>query len=404
MRQIKRLKPLQLPGLGPGRYADGGNLVFQVGPSGSKSWIFRYAIAGKEKVMGLGGFPVISLAKARAKAQSARELLVEGVDPLEHREAVRLKARLAAAQTITFREAAVACIAARAETWSAKHLQQWEQSLEDFVFPAIGSLPVNEIALQHVLQVLEPLWKSKPQTGMRVRGRIEVILNWSTIRQYRTGENPARWKGFLEELLPQVATVEHMAAPPYSDVPGLMRQLREVEGVAARSLEFLILSAARHGEIRGARWSEIDREKRIWTIPADRMKARREHRLPLSAPMMAILDKLHRERCSDFVFPGFRGGQPLAFKALARLLGRIGVGNVTVHGFRSAFRSWAAEETSFPSEIAELQLSHQVGTSLERAYQRSDLFVRRVELAEAWGSYCCGAVPAEVVPLRRVAR
>jgi integrase len=247
------------------------------------------------------------------------------------------------------------------------------------------------------------LWKEKPQTAARLRGRIETILNWSTVREYRVGDNPARWKGHLEELLPQTATVDHMAALPYSEVPGLVQRLREVDGMASLSLQCLILSAARHGEVRGAQWPEIDFEKRIWTIPAERMKARREHRVPLSVPLLVILDRLHRERSSEFVFPGFRLGQPLAFKALARLLSRLGVSDVTVHGFRSAFRSWAAEETLFPGEIAELALSHRVGSSLERAYQRSDLFARRIELSEAWGAFCSGA-SAEVVPLRRRAR
>jgi integrase len=385
-------------------YPDGANLYLQVGPTGAKSWIFRYAFARRPHQMGLGPYPTISLAKARTKAQAARELLADGLDPLAHRDEARLKARLAAAQTITFREAAQRSMDTHSSQWSAKHQRQWEQSLLDFAYPVIGDLPVNAIGLTHVLKVLEPLWREKPQTAARLRGRIESVLNWSTVREYRTGDNPARWKGHLQELLPKIGAAVHMAAMPYADIPDLMRRLQSEDTVAARSLEFLILSATRHSETRKARWSEIDFKARTWTIPASRMKSSREHKVPLSAPALSILDKLYRERQSDLIFPGFRTGQPLASKAMARLLDRLGIKDITIHGFRSAFRSWAAEQTSFAAEVAELALAHQVGSALERAYQRSDLFARRVELAAAWGSFCVGDAPAEVVPLRRAVR
>ena len=406
MRRVSRLSALQLSRLtAPGMYPDGANLYLQIGPTGSRSWIFRYALNKRPHQMGLGPFPTISLAKARERARAARELLVDGIDPLTHRETVRLKARLAAGQTITFREASQRYIDAHGARWSSKHLHQWEQALRDFAYPILGELPVDAIGLTHVLQVLEPIWRSKQQTASRLRGRIEAVLNWATVREYRTGPNAAKWQGYLQELLPKSVTAVHLAAMPYTDIPGLMQRLAASEEIAAKALRFLILTATRHTETLHARWPEIENlQRRLWVIPPERMKAGREHRIPLSEPAHAILEGLWAERQSALVFPGFRTGRPLAQKAMSRQLERLGVVNVTIHGFRSSFRSWAAEQTSFPGEVAELALAHQVGTALERAYQRSDLFQRRVELAEAWGQFCVGDPPAEVVPLRRAAR
>jgi integrase len=385
-------------------YPDGANLYLQIGPTGAKSWIFRYAFGKRPHQMGLGPFPTISLAKAREKARACRELLVDGIDPLTHREAVRLKARLAAAQTITFREAAHRYTDAHGARWSSKHQSQWEQSLRDFAYPILGELPIDAIGLTQVLQVLEPIWRSKQQTAARLRGRIEAVLNWATVREYRNGDNPARWRGHLEELLSKSVKAVHLSSLPYADVPSLMQKLAATDEIAAKALSFLILTATRHAETLHATWPEIDWERRVWTIPPERMKAKREHKIPLSEPAHAILEELWAERQNDLVFPGFRSGRPLAAKAMSRQLARIGITNVTIHGFRSSFRSWAAERTAFPAEVAELALAHQVGSALERAYQRSDLFARRVELAEAWGKFCVGTPPAEVVPLRRAVR
>jgi integrase len=385
-------------------YPDGANLYLQIGPTGARSWIFRYSFAKRPHMMGLGPYPTISLAKAREKARACRELLVDGIDPLAHRETAHLKARLAAAQTITFREAAQRYTDAHGARWSSKHQSQWDQSLRDFAFPALGELPIDAIGLTQVLQVLEPIWQSKQQTASRLRGRIEAVLNWATVREYRSGDNPARWKGHLEELLSKSAKAVHLAAMPYGDIPGLMQQLAASDEIAAKALRFLILNATRHTEALHARWPEIDLERRLWTIPPERMKAGREQKNPLAEPTMAILEGLRAERQSDLVFPGFRSGRPLAAKAMSRQLARIGINNITIHGFRSSFRSWVAEQTSFPGEVAEMALAHQVGTALERAYQRSDLFQRRVELAAAWASFCVCTPPAEVVPLRRAAR
>jgi integrase len=304
---------------------------------------------------------------------------------------------------MTFRECAEGYVAAHRSGWrSAQHAKQWTASLEDYVYPKFGSLPVQAIDLGLVLKAIEPIWKTRTETASRVRGRIESVLDWATVRGYRSGDNPARWRGHLESLLPgrsKVRRVEHHAALPYPEIGAFMAELRQQQGVAARALEFAILAAARTGEVIGAKWEEINLADRLWTIPAERMKAGREHRVPLSDAAMAVIERM-RGNGSEYVFPG-RRRHPLSGAAMLMLLRRMGRGDLTVHGFRSSFRDWAAERTAFPAEIAEMALAHAVGSAVEQAYRRSDMFQKRRLLAEQWATFCNSpATSGEVVPIR----
>lgn len=395
----------------PGRYGDGGGLWLQVSRSGSKSWLFRYMHHGRARAMGLGAVDTVPLSEARAAALAARKLLASGVDPVEARKAERRQARLAAAKALTFKDAAEACIDARKTGWrNAKHALQWRNSLATYAYPVLGAVPVQDIDVGLVMKVLEPLWSAKTETASRVRGRIEAVLDWATARGYREGENPARWRGHLQNLLPartRVRKVTHHPALPYTEIADFMRALRQQEGVAARALEFLILTATRTSETIGARWSEIDLENKVWTIPATRIKAGKEHRVPLSAQAGAVLEKMRAlgagatprvppGQCGD-VFPGGRPGKPLSSMALLALLARMGRGDVTAHGFRSTFRDWAAERTAFPREVAEMALAHAVGDKVEAAYRRGDLFEKRRRLMEAWAKFCDAPAAAGAV-------
>jgi integrase len=316
---------------------------------------------------------------------------------------------------MTFRECALAYIQSHRAGWSnAEHSKQWPTSLERYAYPAIGDLPIDAIDLGLVLKVVEPIWSTRPETASRVRGRIESILDWATVRGYRTGENPARWRGHLESLLPTPAKAkraarsvngrsEHHVALPYAEIAAFMVALRQQKGIAARALELAILTAARAGEILGARWDEIDRANRLWAIPGDRMKARKEHRVPLSDAAMAIIDKMAEIRQADLVFPG-RYGRGMAAVGMLAVARKTAGARVTTHGFRSTFRDWAAERSSFPHEVAEMALGHTVGDAVERAYRRGDLFEKRRQLAEAWARYCSTPQTAgAVVPIRKTA-
>jgi integrase len=387
-----------------GRFHDGHGLYLQVFNRNSASWILRYVRAGKEHMLGLGPYHLVGLAEARQRARAARLQLLDGINPIEHRKAKKVEAAVAAAKTITFAECAKAYQAAYESQWrSVKHRQQFLGTLQQYAFPIFGHLPVNAIDTGLVLRALEPLWGSKTETARRVRGRIERVLDWATVRNYRSGENPARWKGHLSEALPQrtKAQVPHHAALPYGEIAEFMSSLRAQAGTGARALEFTILTAARSGEVLGAKWSEIDFENRIWTIPASRMKAGREHRVPLSDAAIELLQNLPLENGNDFVFLGGRGAG-LSGAALAAVLKRIRP-DLTVHGFRSSFRDWCDEQTSYPHHVAEQALSHVVGNAVERAYRRSDLFEKRRRLMDEWGKYCSQPASAgEVVPLRGV--
>ena len=375
----------------PGMYGDGGGLWLQVTGKGGKSWIFRFTLNGKSREMGLGAANTFSLAEARDKALACRKQCAEGIDPIEARNARRDAARIEAAKAITFRQCATAYIEAHKAGWrNAKHAAQWTATLETYAYPAFGDLPVQSVDTGLVMRAVEPIWATKPETATRVRGRIESILDWAATRGFRRGENPARWKGHLANLLPKrsrVKKVEHHAALPFAEVPAFMRALGEQPGVAAKALAFTILTAARTGETIGARWSEIDLDAGVWTVPAERMKAGVEHRVPLSDPAVQILRDMATVRSSDFVFPGGKRGRPLSNMAMLKTLERMNRDDLTVHGFRSSFRDWASETTAFPSEVVEAALAHTIESKVERAYRRGDLFQKRRELIAAWAAY-----------------
>jgi integrase len=391
----------------PGMYADGGGLYLQV-TDGGASWIYRYMLRGRAREMGLGALALFGLSEARGKALDARRLCHAGVDPIEARHAERQQARLDAAKAVTFGQCAESYIKSHRAGWrSTKHAAQWEATLVKYAKPVIGALPVQAVDTALVLKVLEPIWTTKPETAGRVRGRIEVVLDWAKVRGCRTGDNPARWRGHLDKLLPargKVRKVEHHAALPYGELPGFLAALREQEGISARALEFTILTAARTGETIFARWSELDLLDKTWTIPAARMKAGREHRVPLSARALAILQEMQAHRHADdgFVFPGGKPGKPLSNMAFLRLLRRMKRDNLTAHGFRSSFKDWASDRTSFQNEIVEAALAHVVGSKVEQAYRRGDMFEKRRRLMQVWAEFCGQPAGdrAAVVPLR----
>jgi integrase len=376
--------------------------------------VFRYRVAGRLREMGLGSLDTIGLADARERARKAREQRLDGHDPIELRKAARLAAQIDAAKAVMFKDCAKRYIAAHQPAWrNPKHATQWGATLETYVYPVFGNLAVQAVDVGLVLKAIEPIWTAKPETASRVRGRIESILDWATARGYREGENPARWRGHLDHLLParaKVRRVEHHAALPYAEIGAFMAELRGQEGIAARALEFAILTAARTGEIIGARLDEINLSDQQWTIPAGRMKGGREHRVPLSGAALAIVEKMAALRSGEFVFPGGKEGRPLSNMALLMLLRRMAKANnnwgeLTAHGFRSSFRDWAAERTNFPSEVAEMALAHVVGDKVEAAYRRGDLFQKRHQLAEAWAKFCAAPAPAgKVVPIRALVR
>jgi integrase len=380
----------------PGMYADGGGLYLRVTVDGTKNWIYRYMLHGRPRWMGMGPLHIIGLAEARNRATECRKQRHDGVDPIEVRRAGRRQVLLEAAKVVSFRECAAKYIAAHRAGWrNAKHAAQWEATLASYADPIIGGLPVQAIDMTLVLKVIEPIWTIKPETAGRLRGRLENILDWARVRGYREGENPARWRGHLDKALPaqsKVRKVEHHAALAYAKLPEFLEKLREQEGTAARALEFAILTAARTGEALGAKWSEIDLLDKVWKIPAGRMKAQKEHRVPLSHRAAAILEEMqafHPLGGNDvFVFPGNKRGKPLSNMAFLMLLRRMSCGDLTAHGFRSTFRDWVAERTNFPAEVAEMALAHSVSDKTVAAYNRTDLFDRRRRLMATWGSYC----------------
>lgn len=389
-----------------GMYADGGGLYLQVTESGAKSWIFRFMLNGRAREMGLGPVHAIGLADARQKATACRRLRLEGIDPIEARRAQRQQAQLEAASAMTFKACAEAYIEAHRVGWrSPKHAAQWRSTLGAYAYPVFGDLPVRSVDVALVMKALEPIWAAKTETASRVRGRVQAVLDWATARGYRQGDNPARWRAHLENLLPKrskVQRVEHHPALPYGEIGEFMVAVRAEEGVAARAFEFAILTATRTAEVIGARWSEIDLAEKLWIIPAVRIKAGREHRVPLSAPVLAILQNINRVRDGDYVFPGGKRGKPLSSMALLMLLRRMNRADLTVHGFRSTFRDWAAERTNFAREVAEMALAHVVSDKVEAAYRRGDLFQKRRQLMDAWAKQCAASKSggAAIVPLR----
>jgi integrase len=396
----------------PGMYADGGGLYLRITPDGTKNWVLRYMLNRRPRWMGLGPFPLYGLQEARGRALDARKLRHDGIDPIETRRAERARQRLDEAKAITFRQCAESYIKAHRAGWrNAKHAAQWEATLATYAAP-IMPLPVQAIDTGLVLKVLEPIWTQKPETASRVRGRMESILDFAKVRGYREGENPARWRGHLDHLLParsKVRKVAHHAALPYGELPTFLTALREREAVAARALEFLILTAARTGEVIGARWREIDLLEKVWTIPAERMKAGRDHRVPLSPRALDILRDMAVFRPANdgddaFVFASSTRGQPLSNMAFLMLIRRMDRDNLTAHGFRSTFRDWTAERTNFPAEVAEMALAHAVGDKVEAAYRRGDLFEKRRRLMQQWAAFCATASPQagnNVAPIRQ---
>ena len=369
------------------------------------SWIYRYMVDGEAHAMGLGAYCDYTLAEARERTRQARQLAKEEVDPIEERKKRRIAARLERAKAMTFGECGAAYIKAHSVGWrNLKHAAQWPSTLEAYVYPIFGGLPVQEVDTGLVMKAIEPIWTTKPETASRVRGRIESILDWATARGYRQGENPARWRGHLENLLPkktQVWRVEHHAALPYVQLSEFMADLRRQEGIGAKALEFTILTVARTGEVMGVKWSEIDFEARLWTVPAERMKAGREHRVPLSESVLAILGAMREIREGDFVFPGGKANRPLSNMAFLMLLRRMGRGNLTAHGFRSTFADWCSERTNFPAEVREMALAHTVSDKVEAAYRRGDLFQKRRQVMDAWARFCAASNGADVVQLTR---
>ena len=371
----------------PGIYPDGGGLYLCVARSGAKTWVYRFSWRGRRPEMGLGALgDGVGLAEARAARDEARRVLRSGSNPIEaRREAARIDARKP-----TFGEIADALLAAKSLEWrNEKHRDQWRISLTALAAP-LRSRPVDEIDTAAVLSVLTPVWQAKPETGNRLRQQIEAVLDAAKAQGHRAGDNPAAWRGHLSHLLPKRGKLArgHHAAMAYADVPAFVEKLREIDTIAARALEFAILTAGRSGEIYGARWPEIDLAAKVWTIPAERMKAGREHRVPLCERAAEILERLFAAKISAFVFPGQRRGRPLSHVAMAKVIERMGVEGATVHGFRSAFRDWAGNETHFPREVAEAALAHVVGDSAEQAYRRGDALEKRRALMAAWAAYC----------------
>jgi len=401
-----RFRPLD-PGRikAPGFHHDGGGLYLQVREGRgdfSRSWVFRYTRQGKARIMGLGPLDTIGLADARHKAREARKLLLEGIDPIDERDARRTAQRIEKATTMTFRQCAEAYIAAHQAGWkNPKHAAQWPATLAEYVYPFFGGLPVQAVDVGLVMKAIEPIWATKPETASRVRGRIESVLDWAKARGYREGENPARWRGHLENLLPKrskVRRVEHHAALPYAEIGAFIAELHEQVGTSAHALEFTILTAGRTGEVLGAKWSEINLADCLWIVPAERMKAAKEHRVPLSGAALAILGEPGTP--GDYVFPGGSNGRPLSNMSMLMLLRRMGRSALTVHGFRSTFMDWATERTTFPAEMRDMALAHTVSDKVEAAYRRGDLFERRMEMMAAWAQFCAGSEGAKVVPLR----
>jgi integrase len=389
------LTPLAVKNAKPGRHGDGGGLHLLVKQTGARSWVYRFMLNGKSRDLGLGtavGTDAVSLATARDLASALRLKVKAGIDPLDERQRDATEA-LAAAQAaqiagITFRAVAEAYIGANEGSWrNDKHRQQWSNTLASYVYPVVGDLPVADVSTAHVLNILEPIWQEKPETASRIRGRIETVLDAAKARGYREGENPARWRGHIAQILPARArlTRGHHKALPYKEIPAFLDALRTREGMAALALELVILTATRTSEMLGATWAEVDLASAIWTIPAKRMKAGKEHRIPLSSRAVEIMHGV-KLLGDELLFPNARGGK-MSTMAMAMLLRRMKL-ECTVHGFRSGFRDWAAECTGFAHEVCEMALAHVIGNKSEAAYRRGDLFEKRRELMADWANYC----------------
>lgn len=390
----------------PGRYAVGGvpGLHLRITPSRAKSWILRVKVGNLRRDIGLGSYPFVTLARARDEAFEMRKRIRDGVDPLAQKREIRQAIQAQQAGDKTFQECATAYIEAKAPEWkNPKHRQQWENTLKQYAYPVMGKLAVADIDLSHILAVLEPIWTTKTETASRLRGRLENVLDWAIVRKYRVRENPARWKGHLDTILPakgKVQKVEHHTAMPIDAMKSFWRDLTAREGMSARALQFVILTAARSGEVRGATWDEIDLNAKVWTVPGDRMKAGREHRVPLSAEAIKLLKALPRLGDSPFVFPAPRAGQ-LSDMSLTAVMRRMGQEAVP-HGFRSTFRDWVGERTNYPRELAEQALAHTLTNKVEAAYRRGDALEKRLKMMDAWAQFLTTpATSGDIIELRR---
>ena len=403
-RLIEKLTPLGVSKKQtPGHYGDGGGLWLQISKFKSKSWVFRYTMHGTRREMGLGPIHTVSLAEARQKAKECRLTLLDGKDPIEVRETTTLAEALRRAKMMTFDQCAAAYIEAHRSSWkNVKHISQWENTIQVYASPVIGKLPVTSVDTDLVVKILNPIWQTKTETATRLRGRIESVLDWATTSKFRQGDNPARWRGHLENLLSspnKIAKVKHHPALPWQELGKFMVDLREREGVAARAVELAILTAARSGEVRNATWAEFDAG--LWVIPAARMKMGREHRIPLPTAAVELLGKM--PRLGDLVFPGTKKDKPLSDMSLTAVLRRMERNDITVHGFRSSFRDWCSESVanSFPREVCEHALAHSLPDKIEAAYRRGDLIEKRALLMQAWSDYCATIQPvAKVTQIR----
>jgi len=400
-----------------GLHADGAGLYLSVTPTKvegvmSRSWVVRYtAPDGRRRSMGLGGYPEVGLAAARRHAAAIRETARAGADPIDAKREARRAAAMKVMREVTFKQCAESFIETHRTSWrNEKHAAQWRSTLSTYVYPVFGELPIAQVDTGLVTKVLDPIWSTKNETASRIRGRIEIVLDWAKTRGHRDGENPARWKGHLQHALParkKVARIKHHAALPFDEIGPFLRQLREMDGVAARALELAILTAARTGEVIGARWDEIDLNEKVWTVPAARMKGGREHRVPLSPAALTVLTDVKSSSPRKHVFGRDDHDEPLSNMALLMTLRRMKRSDLTAHGFRSTFRDWAAERTNYSREVAEAALAHAVGDKVEAAYRRGDLFGKRRRLMEAWASYCVVRAAQEdgvIITMRAVAK
>lgn len=392
-RKAKELSALQVGRLtSPGNHAVGGvsGLYLYVNDAGARSWVLRTMVGTKRRHMGLGGFPDVPLARAREKARAARDEIDQGIDPIAQRKAAASLLRAQQATEKTFQQAAEGFLEAHGDTWkNPKHRTQWASTLKTYAYPVMGNLLVRDVGQEHVLAALEPIWKTKNETASRLRGRIENVLDWATVRKYRTGENPARWKGHMDMLLPapgKIQKVEHHRALPIDATAAFMADLRQREGTAAKALEFTVLCAARSGEVRGAVWPEFDLDAGVWTIPPERMKATKEHRVPLPESALRILRAQPHLKDNELVFPSARGKQ-LSDMSMTAVMRRMEVDAVP-HGFRSTFRDWARERTNYPRDLAEQALAHALDNKVEAAYRRGDALEKRRAMMQEWDDFC----------------
>lgn len=408
-------------GKGNSMVAVGGvsGLYLQITPSNAKTWVLRATVGDRRRDIGLGGFPTVTLAQARDKAREARDKIERGIDPVEERKAAKAALVAARKRGLTFADAVDRALAAKLDGFkNAKHRDQWRNTLAAYALPELGPMLVQDITVQDVLRVLQPMWATKTETASRLRGRIEAVLSWATVAGHRTGDNPARWGGNLKELLPppsKVATEGNQPALALDYAAAWFADLRKREGFGARALEFLALTAARSGEVRGATWAEIDLERGVWTVPAERMKMKREHRVPLSAAAVALLEALPRLDGNPLVFPAPRGGQ-LSDMTLSATMRRMHEAEVAQdrpgyldprnkrpavpHGLRSTFRDWVAERTSYPGEMAEVALAHRISNAVEAAYRRGDMVEKRRRMMADWAAFLAGQKAGQVVELR----